>query len=137
MEQKKVVGFIPKILFKVFLYLKDKFDPKPILSEEEKFAAEICEKLISNSESELTFSPLSNKRIIKNSNKNMFIVMESMTIHLINHVYSYSVFLQDTERYKELVQNFDNVLEEKRKSIEWEIRDNIQHSLKDILNKLD
>lgn len=135
--ENKVVGYIPRLLFKIYLNLKDRFDPKPDVTEEEIFAADICEKLISNPSSELTYSPISHKRIIKNEQKSMYVVMESYTIHLINHVYSYSVYLQDTSKFTELTQKFDKILEDKRQVLESEIRKNIQHSLKNILDKLD
>jgi len=135
--ENKVVGYIPRLLFKIYLNLKDRFDPKPNVTEEEIFAADICEKLINNPSSELTFSPISHKRIIKNEVKSMYIVMESYTIHLINHVYSYSVYLQDTSKFTALTQKFDKILEDKREVLESEIRKNIQHSLRNILEKLD
>ena len=135
--ENKVVGYIPRLLFKIYLNLKDRFDPKPKVTEEEIFAADICEKLINNPSSELTFSPISHKRIIKNEAKSMYIVMESYTIHLINHVYSYSVYLQDTSKFTALTQKFDKILEDKREVLESEIRKNIQHSLRNILEKLD
>ena len=134
--ENKVVGYIPRLLFKIYLNLKDRFDPKPDVTEEEIFAADICEKLINNPSSELTFSPISHKRIIKNEEKNMYIVMESYTIHLINHVYSYSVYLQDTSKFTALTQKFDKILEDKRQVLESEIRKNIQNSLRNILEKL-
>ena len=135
--ENKVVGYIPRLLFNIYLNLKDRFDPKPNVTEEEIFAADICEKLINNPSSELTFSPISHKRIIKNEAKSMYIVMESYTIHLINHVYSYSVYLQDTSKFTALTQKFDKILEDKREVLESEIRKNIQHSLRNILEKLD
>ena len=50
--KNKVVGFIPRILYRIFLNLKEKFDPSPQISDEEIYAAAICEKLISKSNSE-------------------------------------------------------------------------------------
>jgi hypothetical protein len=135
--KNKVVGFIPNILYRIFLNLKEKFDPAPEITDEENYAYGICKKLIGNSNSELSYSPLTNKRIIKNEVYNMFIVMESHTINLINHVYSYTVYLQEDSKYIELCQKFDSVLDEKRKMLESEIRSNIQHSLKNILEKID
>jgi len=134
--ENKVVGYIPRLLFRLYLNLKERFDPKPSVTEEENFSAEICERLILNPTSELTYSPISNKRIIKNEEKNMYIVMEGFTIHLINHVYSYSIYLQDTSQFIQLTQKFDKILEDKRQVLESEIRKNIQHSLKNILEKL-
>ena len=133
----EVVGLIPKILFRIFLYLKDKFDPKPQISEEEHFAEQICHKMILHPYSKLNYSPISSKRIIKNETLNMYIVMESYTVHVINHVYSYSVYFQETEKYQSLTEIFDSTLEKRREEIELEIRNNIQHSLKKILDRLD
>lgn len=134
--ENKVVGHIPRLLFKIYLTLKDKFDPRPKVTDEEIFASEICKKLITNPTSELSLSPISNKRIIKNEEKNMYVVMEGYTVHLINHVYSYSVYLQETSKFMELTQIFDKVLEDRREVLEHEIRKNIRHSLSNILDKL-
>jgi hypothetical protein len=136
MEKNKVVGFIPKLLYKIFLTLKDKFDPRPVITDEEHFARQICDKMIFHSESKLSYSPLSSKRIIKNEPLNMYIVLESYTVHVINHVYSYSVYFQDSDSFNALKESFDQVMEKKRESLETEIRSNIQHSLKKILDKL-
>jgi hypothetical protein len=135
--ENKVVGYIPRLLFKIYLSLKERFDPTLPIPEEEKITVEICKKLIVDPESKLTFAPISGKRFIKNENKNMFVVIESHTINLINHVYSYSVYLSSQTDYKEIIQSFDGVLENKRQSLEDEIRSNIQHSLQTILKKLD
>jgi hypothetical protein len=135
--ENKVVGYIPRLLFKIYLSLKERFDPTLPIPEEEKITVEICKKLIVDPQSKLTFAPISGKRFIKNENKNMFVVIESHTINLINHVYSYSVYLSSQNDYKEIIQSFDGVLENKRQSLENEIRSNIQHSLQTILKKLD
>lgn len=132
----KVVGFIPRLLYKVFLNLKERFDPKPPISNEEKISIEICEKLIKDESSKLTFAPKSFKRFIKNDDFDMFIVIESRTINLINHVYSYSVFIENDELYSNLIDNFDDELENRRQDLENEIKSNIQHSLQNILNKI-
>ena len=135
--ENKVVGYIPRLLFKIYLNLKERFDPTPPIPEEERITVEICKKLITDPESKLTYAPISGKRFVKNENKNMFIVIENHTINLINHVYSYSVYLSSNTDYKEITQNFDGILENKRQLLEDEIRNNIQHSLQTILRKLD
>lgn len=136
MEKYEVVGFIPKLLFRIFLFLKDKFDPKAQITDEERFARQICDKMIIHPDSKLNFSPLTSKRIIKNETLNMYIVMENYTVHVINHVYSYSVYFQDSSAFKELIDSFDQVMEKRREVLETEIRSNIQHSFKKILDKL-
>ena len=137
MEHNKVVGLIPNLLYKIFLSLKEKFDPRPIITDEEKFAHQICDKMIQHPMSKLSFSPLSAKRIIKNESLSMYIVLETYTVHVVNHVYSYSVYFQDSSSFLSLNNLFDQTLEKQREEIEVEIRSNIQHSLKKILDKLD
>lgn len=137
MENNKVVGLIPNLLYKIFLTLKEKFDPRPVITDEEKFAHQICDKMIQHPMSKLSFSPLSAKRIIKNESLSMYIVLETYTVHVVNHVYSYSVYFQDTSSFIGLNNLFDQTLEKQREEIEVEIRSNIQHSLKKILDKLD
>jgi hypothetical protein len=134
--ENKVVGYIPRLLFRIYLSLKEKFDPTPPIPEEERITVEICKKLINDPESKLTYAPISNKRFIKNEEKSMFIVIEQHTINLINHVYSYSVYLSNSSDYNEIITSFDKVLEFERQSLEDEIRSNIQHSLTTILEKL-
>lgn len=136
MEKKQIVGYIPRLLFKFYLYLKDKFDPRPPISKEEQTCHDICIKLISNTNSQLTFAPVSFKRFIKLDDNDMFVVVENRTVNIINHVYSYSVYMENEELYENIVSNFDSKLEEKKQSLEDEIRKNIQHSLTSILEKL-
>ena len=133
----KVVGLVPRILYKIFLTLKEKFDPTPPLPQEELITIEICKKLISNPKSKLTYAPLSSKRFIHNSEQDMYIVLHAHTINLINHVYSYSIYLSNHDAYVEIVETFDSVLDKERLKLEDEIKNNIQHSLESILKKLD
>jgi hypothetical protein len=136
MENKQIVGYIPNLLFKFYLRLKERFDPTPPLKEEELFCIEICKKLIPSESSKLTIAPLSNKRYIRNDDKDMFIVIQDGTISLINHVYSYNVFIEHNKLYDEILTIFDNELEKRRLVLEEEIRSNIKHSLKSILEKV-
>jgi len=136
MKENKVVGYIPKLLFKFYLRLKEKFDPTPPSKEEELYSIDICKKLIKYSSSKLTIAPLSNKRYIKNDDNDMFIVIQDRTISLINHVYSYNVYIESDKLYVDVLNHFDNELENRRIELENEIRSNIKHSLKSILEKV-
>jgi hypothetical protein len=129
-------NYLIKLLHKFYLRLKERFDPTPPLREEEVFAMEICKKLISKETSKLTIAPLSNKRYIKNDENDMFIVIHNVSISLINHVYSYNIYIENTKNYDEIVTMFDNELEERRVELEEEIRSNIKHSMKAILDKI-
>jgi hypothetical protein len=134
--ENKVVGFIPKILFKIFLYLKERFDPKKPIPEEEKITIEICSKLIDLSGSKLTIAPISNKRFIKNSEKKIFIVIENNSISLVNDIYNHSVYVTNDELYHELCKKFDECLDNERLRLENEIKNNIEHSLQEILIRI-
>ena len=136
MENKKIVGYIPNLLFRFYLRLKERFDPTPPPKEEEKYCIDICKKLIQYSSSKLTIAPLSNKRYIKNDSNDMFIVIQDRTISLINHVYSYNVYIENDKLYNEILTHFDSELEKRRIELEDEIRSNIKHSLKSILEKV-
>jgi hypothetical protein len=134
--EKKIVGYIPRFLYKLYLNLKERFDPALKIPEEEKLCVEICKKLINDDDSKLTFAPISNKRIIKNENKEIYIVIETYNITIINHVYSYSIYLSSANDYKDIVNSFDKILENQRQLLEQEIRFNITQSLTKILEKV-
>ena len=135
--EKKIVGYIPKLLFKFYLVLKDKFDPKPIVSYQEKISCEICFKLISKPETRLNFAPKSFKRFIKNEDYDMFIVINQRAINIINHVYSYTVYIENGDIWDDLLECFDTELEKRRQELEDEITNNIKHSLQNIFSKID
>ncbi len=131
-----VVGYIPKLMYKIYLYLQDKFDPKTPITEEEKFCLKITKKLIENESSVLTLAPLSQKRFIKNDELRMFIMIENRVINIVNHIYSYTLVIEDIDAYKEIISEFDNKLDTIRISLETEFRTNIQNSLKNILESI-
>jgi hypothetical protein len=124
------------ILYRFYLHLKEKFDPRPQITDEERYAVNISKKLIKTANTHLYIAPLSNKKYIKNDDKHMFIVIETRNITLINHVYSYSVFIENDQLFDDLIGVFNETMEEKRLVLENEIKSNIQHSLKNILENL-
>lgn len=136
-DNKKTFGYLTRILYKFYLKLKDRFDVGPKATDEEKYCVQICMKLLDNTASKLTFAPVSESRFIVNEEKQMFVVISGHTINITNHVYSYTVYVQDSSVYTKLVRKFDSILEEERQSIQNEIRRNIKHSLETILRGLD
>lgn len=125
-----------KPIFRLYLYLRDKFNPKPIISEEERYAVSIVKKLVECENSELFYSPISVKRLIKNQQKNIYIVVTVRNITIINHTYSYSVYIESDDLYESLIMTFDGKLESKRAELETEIKNNIKHSLQNILENI-
>lgn len=134
--EKKIVGYVPRLLYKIYLFLKEKFDNTPPTPEEVKFGLDICAKMFLDENTNLTFSPLSGKRIAKNDIFDIYIVLEGRTVNIINQSYSYNIFVEENDLFNSLIKKFDNTLEEQRKNMELEIRDNMQYSLKNILDKI-
>lgn len=136
MKKPEVVGMIQKLMFKIYIYLKERFDPHYPITQEEIFCTKICISLIDLPESNLTMSPISYKRFIKNEQKNIFVIINNRQISLINHIYGYNLVIEDDDLYSEIIKKFDNTLEERRLKLEDEMKKNIQHSLQVILEKI-
>lgn len=134
--EPKIVGYIPRLLYKLYLKLKEKFDMTPPTPEDVLFAIQICEKVLQHSDSKLTLTPISGKRFIKNETLDMFIVVEGRAVNIINHTYSYTIYVEENDKYNHLIRVFDSTLEKHRKVLEDEIKENIKFSLKRILNEL-
>lgn len=127
---------LSKLLFKIYLYLKERFDPTQPATVEETFCTDICLSLIEMENSRLTYAPISNKRFIKNDSKGIFVVIDHRMINLINHVYGYNIIVEDDDLYNSIIEKFDDTLENKRLELEAEMKQNIKHSLQTILDKL-
>jgi hypothetical protein len=67
----------------------------------------------------------------------MYVIIANHTMNITNHVYSYSIYVQETSSYAKIIKKFDSILEINRIKIEEEIQQNIKHSLQTILNSLD
>jgi hypothetical protein len=124
------------ILFRVFLYLKNKFDPKPPVAEEVVTCTQILLKVLEYEDTELTYTPVSNKRFIVNDGRGMAITIENRVVHIINHIYSYSIYMEDNDCYGKVLKKFDEVSEKKKSELEQKITTNIKHSLNKILEGL-
>lgn len=124
------------ILYRVYLHLKEKFNPRPVATEEEKHAVDIAKKLILSTDTDLYLAPLSHKRIIVNESKKIYILIDSRNITIINHVYSYNVYVENDALFNNLIDMFNSISEKKKELIEKQIRNNIEHSLKKISDSL-
>ena len=115
------------ILFNIFLYLKNKFDPKPIVPEEVDTCTNIVLKVLDYEDTDLVFAPVSNKRFIINEQKGMAITIENRVVHIINHVYSYSIYMENNECYGKVLRKFDEISEKKKIELEDKLTNNIKH----------
>ena len=96
----------------------------------------IFKSFLYNSDTLLLISPLSNKRYLKNDKKGLTIILDKNTVNIINHIYSYSVVLDDPN-VTQIVNLFNQEVERRRNEFEREITSNIKHSLKTILHKIE
>lgn len=101
----------------------------------ERDALNICKKLISKPETTLLLTPISNKRYIKNDELGIFVILESHSVKVINHIYSYDVYLEQ-KSWENLISLFDNEVESRRILFEKEITANIKHSLQNIYKEI-
>jgi hypothetical protein len=101
-------------------------------SEYERDAVNICKKLIKLPDSVLLLTPISGKRYITHETQQISVILSASSIQIINHTYSYTVFLGD-KQWQKLIDVFNEEVEDRRKVLEEEITSNIKHSLQNIL----
>ena len=101
----------------------------------ENDAIRITQKLINDKDSTMLISPLSGKKYIKNDKFGMYVILHSSTIQIINHKYSYVVFVAD-KKYDKILQEFNIEVERRRELFEKEILGNINHSMKSIIKTI-
>ena len=96
----------------------------------------ICRKMLEKKETVLLIAPISSKRYMKNEKYGIYVIFHGRTVEVINHVYNYTVPLDD-KTWDLMIDDFNYELEERRKEFEGEISKNIKHSLKTILKSMD
>ena len=96
---------------------------------------QICRSLILREDSLLLIAPVSEKRYVKNESFGIFIIIQNRTVQIINHTYSYKVVLTEKES-KKIHRIYDLEIEERRMEFEREIKANIKHSLKNIIEEI-
>lgn len=124
---------LQKVALKFFRMLKSEIVVK---NKYQLDAIKIFRSLLYSPETLVLISPLSNKRYLKNDKKGLTIILDGNSVNIINHVYSYSVVLDDSNVTK-VVDMFNQEVERRRNEFEKEITSNIKHSLKTILNKIE
>ena len=122
---------------KLYIWYKGLFNPayKGHVDEQQTSAYLICKKLIEKPGAILLMSALSGKRYIKLENEQIFVIIGSASVQIINHVYSYTIPMEGRMINKTL-DVFDNKMESVRNRMENDIKSNIQKSLNQIKNDL-
>jgi hypothetical protein len=95
----------------------------------------IHKKLIKDKETELLLAPISAKRYLKNEKFGITVVLHKRNADIINHVYSYTIHLDD-KSWEKVDREFNEEQERRSEEFEVEITANIKKSLKNILNSM-
>ena len=131
----KITHTLKRLIQKKYISYTRKLNPQLKKSAYERDCMLICKKLISKEETILLLTPITNKRYIRNETQDIFVILENYSVKVINHVYSYTIFLED-KSWNSIVALFDNEVEERRLVFEKEITANIRHSLQTILKTI-
>jgi hypothetical protein len=129
---------LKRIKQKFYIWRKSTFDStyKGEVNHQQTSAYLICKKLIEKPGAILLMSPLSGRRYIKLDSEEIFVIISSSSIQIINHVYSYTIPVGGRTLNKTL-DAFDNKMEGMRLKMENDITGNIQKSLNQIKKELD
>ena len=114
---------------------KSKTDAEKKISETEKICISICRNLITNPNSKFLLAPVSGKRYIKNTELELFVILNDRNISITNHIYHYDVTIEDINWFR-LINMYDAKVETIRQEYENEIMSQIENSLTKIQNKV-
>jgi hypothetical protein len=120
--------FIQKQALKLFRYLNTEQER----SIYERDCIAVCKKFIYEPDSIMLLTPITGKRYIRSENNQIFIILESHRVKIINHVYAYDVHMNDRS-WNQLIKLFDNEVEKRREDFEKQITKNIKTSLQKII----
>lgn len=135
---KKIKRFFKRLKLRIYLsFRRSDFAPsykdKPLTYEKTCFL--ICLKMIQNPETKFMIAPMSNKRYLENKQMDLFITMDFGRVDLTNHVYHYSVKLNNRD-WERITKIFDQETEKRRLNYEDTINSQIKNSLHNVLEKV-
>jgi hypothetical protein len=122
--------FIQKQTLKLFRYL----DTEQEKSVYERDCIAVCKKFINQPDSVMLLTPISGKRYIRSEKNEIFIILDSHRVKIINHVYAYDVHMND-KSWNQVISLFDNEVEKRREVFEQQITANIKSSLQKIIKE--
>jgi len=122
--------FLQKQTLKLFRYLNTEQEK----SIYERDCIAICKKFIYQSDSIMLLTPITDKRYIRSEKNEIFIILDSHRVKIINHVYAYDVLMNDRS-WNQIVRLFDNEVEKRREEFEKQITSNIKSSLQKIIHE--
>jgi hypothetical protein len=121
----------------MYIWSKGLFNPafKGEVNSQQTAAYLICKKLIEKPNAVLLMTALSGKRYIKVDDEQIYVIISSHAVQIINHVYSYTIPMEGRILNKTL-DIFDNRMEGDREKMDADITGNIQKSLNQIKKDL-
>lgn len=122
--------FLQKQTLKLFRYLNTEQEK----SIYERDCIAICKKFIYQPDSIMLLTPISGKRYIRSEKNEIFIILDSHRVKIINHVYAYDVLMNDRS-WNQIVKLFDTEVEKRREEFEKHITSNIKSSLQKIIHE--
>ena len=131
------VSHLHRILYRLYIKLKNRVDPKPPISEQERICFSLSIRVLKLKNTTLSISPVSKKMIISNDTRNIHIVIDGRNFHVSSKYYGYIVFMENNDFMEEILRNFNEILENRNSEKEKEIQRNITHSLSNILSELE
>jgi hypothetical protein len=135
---KRIVRFFRRLKLRFYLLGKKGKIFKTYeeeVSSYEKTCFQICLKTIKHPSTKFMIAPMSNKRYIENKEMDIFITMDYSRIDLTNHVYHYSVKLNNRD-WERITYIFDVETEKRRLNYEDIINSQIKNSLHNVLERI-
>jgi hypothetical protein len=122
--------FVQKQMIYVFRYVSTEQEK----SIYERDCIAVCKKFINQPDSIMLLTPISGKRYIRSEKNEIFIILDSHRVKIINHVYAYDVHIND-KSWNQIISLFDNEVEKRREEFEFQITSNIKSSLQKIVRE--
>ena len=136
--KKRLFRFFRRLKLRFYIWMK-KGKVIPTYEDEmtsyEKTCFMICLKVIKHPTTKFMIAPMSNKRYIENKELDIFITMDSNRVDLTNHVYHYSVKLNNRD-WERVTQIFDLETEKRRLNYEDIVNSQIKNSLHNVLERI-
>lgn len=130
---KKVSHYFKRSLQRMYLEVHKKTSiTKRFADPNQRECIVICKKILAKRETEIILTPMVGKKYLQNKSMGIVVTIDGSLINIINHVYSYTVTLDETTR-KEMDEIIVESVEERRFEIEREIASNVKSSLKSII----
>jgi hypothetical protein len=128
--EHKFRRFIQKQTLTLFRYLNTEQEK----SVYERDCIAVCKKFINQPDSIMLLTPISGKRYTRSEKNEIFIILDSHRVKIINHVYAYDVHMND-KSWNQIISLFDNEVEKRREEFEQQITSNIKSSLQKIIKE--